>query len=81
MEFLKQAVTAFIGRKLNYQKNPFDLDLHVQCGTCIAAGSMGTESNTSHSYDFDEIMIWIGADTDGMDDLGAEVEVFLGEEG
>jgi hypothetical protein len=60
---------------------PFGLDFHVQYGTYIAAGSMGTESNTSHSHDFDQIMIWIGADTGDMGDLGAEVEVCLGEEG
>jgi hypothetical protein len=59
----------------------FGLDFHVTYGTYIAAGGMGTEFDKSHSHDFDQIMVWMGADTGEMGDLGAEVEVCLGEEG
>jgi hypothetical protein len=59
---------------------PFGLDFHVQYGTYLAAGSMRTGPNASHRHDFDQVMVWIGTDTGDMGDLGAEVEVCLGEE-
>lgn len=60
---------------------PWGLDFHIQFGTYIAAGQMGTAPYEPHSHDFDQVMIWIGTDTDDMGDLGAEVELCMGEEG
>jgi hypothetical protein len=59
---------------------PWDLDFHIRYGTYIAAGNMGVEPDKAHSHDFDQIMVWIGTDTNDMGELGAEVEVALGEE-
>jgi hypothetical protein len=59
----------------------FGLDVHIQYGTCIAAGKMGIEPNGPHSHDYDQVMLWMGADADDMGELGAEVELCLGEEG
>ncbi len=81
-------------KKLNFKKDgkglfrqvtelsgkSFGLDFHVKYGTYIAAGNMGSESNKSHSHDFNQIMVWIGTDTGDMGELGAEIEVSLGEE-
>ncbi len=60
--------------------DPFGLDVHIQYGTYVAAGKMGMEPYGSHSHDYDQVLLWIGADTDDMGELGAEVELCLGEE-
>jgi hypothetical protein len=35
----------------------------------------------SHSHDFDQILVFLGADSMNVEDFGAEVELSLGEEG
>jgi hypothetical protein len=56
------------------------LDVNIQYGTYWAAGRMGREPYGSHRHDFDQVILWMGADTDDLGELGAEVELCLGEE-
>ena len=53
----------------------FGLDFHVKYGTYIAGGKMGSEPYGPHSHDFDQVMVWMGVDTNDMGKLGAEVEL------
>lgn len=59
----------------------FGLDFHIQFGTFVAAGKMGKRLYSPHSHDFNQIMLFIGTDTDDMGELGAEVELCMGKEG
>ncbi len=56
------------------------LDVHIQYGTYWAAGRMGKEPYGPEVHDFDQVMLWLGADTNDLGELGAEVELCLGEE-
>lgn len=55
-------------------------DIHIQYGTYREAGRMGREPYESHLHDFNQVLIWIGADADNLIELGAEVELCLGKE-
>jgi hypothetical protein len=57
------------------------LGAHIEYGAYWAAGSMGAEPYSPHVHDFDQVMLWLGGDTNDMGELGAEVELCLGEEG
>ena len=56
------------------------LDIHIQYGAYWTAGRMGKEPYLPHVHDFDQIMLWLGADTNDLGELGAEVELCIGEE-
>lgn len=56
------------------------LDVHIQYGAYWTAGKMGKEPNRPHVHDFDQVMLWLGTDMNDLSELGAEVEVCLGEE-
>ncbi len=58
----------------------YDLDFHVRYGTYLSGGEMGIESYGQHKHDFNQVNFWLGTDTDNIGDLGAEVELCLGEE-
>jgi hypothetical protein len=60
---------------------PFGLDVHIEYGAYWAAGSMGTAPYSPHVHDFDQVMLWLGADPGDMGELGAEVELCLGAKG
>jgi hypothetical protein len=57
------------------------LDAHIEYGAYWAAGSMGAAPYSPHVHDFNQVMVWLGADPADMGELGAEVELCLGEEG
>src|SRR3989304_4268218 len=57
------------------------MDAHIQLGAYRAAGNMGGEPYGPHRHDFNQVMLWLGADPADMGELGAEVELCLGEEG
>jgi hypothetical protein len=59
----------------------FGLDFHLEYGSYWAAGKMGTEPYGAHVHDYDQIILFMGTDTDNIGELGAEVELSLGEEG
>lgn len=56
------------------------LDVHIQYGTYWTAGRMGNEPFGPEVHDFNQVMLWMGADTNDLGELGAEVELCLGEE-
>jgi hypothetical protein len=56
------------------------LDVHIQYGACRTAGKMGRGPDQPHTHEFDQIMFWLGTDMNDLSELGAEVEVCLGEE-
>jgi hypothetical protein len=55
-------------------------DVNVQYGAYWAAGKMGQAPYEAKVCDYDQVMIWMGTDTYDMGYLGAEVELYLGEE-
>jgi hypothetical protein len=57
------------------------LEAHIEYGAYWAAGNMGNGPYSPHVHDFDQVMLWLGGDTNDMGELGAEVELSLGEEG
>jgi hypothetical protein len=57
------------------------LDAHIEFGAYWAAGTMGAAPYRPHLHDFDQVMLWLGADPNDMGELGAEVELCLGAEG
>jgi len=56
------------------------LDVNIEYGVYWAAGKIGGESSEAHVHDFDQVMFWLGGDTNEMGELGAEIELCLGEE-
>jgi hypothetical protein len=56
------------------------LDVHIQYGAYWTAGKMGKEPLKPHMHDFDQMMFWLGTDMNDLSELGAEVELCLGEE-
>jgi len=59
--------------------SPWDIDARVQYGVYEAAGKMVSESPVAHTHDFDQFMLFYGADAADMGELGAEVEFRLSE--
>jgi hypothetical protein len=57
------------------------LDTCIEYGAYWAAGSMGSAPYSPHVHDFDQVMLWLGADPQDMGELGVEVELCLGPEG
>ncbi len=57
------------------------MDAIIEYGAYWAPGSMGTEPYSPHVHDFDQVMLWLGGDANEMGELGAEIELCLGEEG
>jgi hypothetical protein len=59
----------------------FGIDFNVEYGAYWAAGNMGEAPAAPHAHDYNQVMLWLGADGNDMGELGAEVELSLGEEG
>ena len=57
------------------------MNLTIMYGSFKEPGGMGFIPGRSHVHDFDEVMLFIGANTNDLSNLGGEVEVSLGEEG
>ena len=53
----------------------------VEYGLIWGDTAFGVKSTTTrpHKHDYDEIFLFIGTNTDDVDDLGAEIEFWLGE--
>jgi hypothetical protein len=56
------------------------LDAHISYGAYWTAGKMRQGDGKAHRHDFNQIMLWLGTDMNDLSELGAEVEVCLGEE-
>ncbi len=59
----------------------FGLDFNVEYGAYIAPGNMGTEPPRPHTHKYNQVMLFLGCDANDMGELGAEVELNLGDEG
>jgi hypothetical protein len=64
----------------SYSGKSFGSDFHVEYGTFLAAGKMGSEPYTAHTHEYNQVLVFIGTDTANVGDLGAEVEVCLGSQ-
>jgi len=42
---------------------------------------MEAETDGPHAHDYDQALLWMGVDTNDMGELGAEIELCLGDEG
>lgn len=58
----------------------FGFDMCLEYGTYWAAGKVGKAPYDSEKHDFNQVMIWMGANTYDLGYLGAEVEMIIGEE-
>jgi hypothetical protein len=56
------------------------IDVYAEIGSYGTAGKMGKAPHESVIHDYNEVMIWLGADTSDLSELGAEIELCLGEE-
>jgi len=56
------------------------MDVNLAYGTYWTAGRIGKDAQGAHVHDFDQMMLWLGTDTSDVGDLGAEVELGLGDE-
>jgi hypothetical protein len=59
----------------------FGIDFNVKYGACWAPGNMGVTPPRPHTHDYNQVMLWLGCDANDMGELGAEVELALGDEG
>ena len=55
-------------------------DVQVKYGAYQVAGKMGKEPYTPHVHDFDQVLLFAGSDMNDIGDLGAEVELCLGDD-
>ena len=53
----------------------------IRYGLVDGLGMIPEETEARHSHDYDQLLLFIGADPNDMLTLGAELEVVLGEEG
>jgi len=58
-----------------------DIDAHIQYGVYYAAGDMVAQNRGAHVHDFNQLMLFYGADAADMGELGAEIEMRIGEKG
>ena len=56
------------------------IDVNVEIGRYGTAGKMGEEPFESEVHDYNEVMVWMGMDTNDLSELGAEIELCLGED-
>jgi hypothetical protein len=77
----QDSVSGFYRQVTSLDGKTMGLDACIEYGAYWAAGSMGTAPFAPHVHDFDQVMLWLGADPVDMGELGAEVELCLGAEG
>ncbi|MEM2465532.1 MAG: hypothetical protein QXL85_08005 [Candidatus Bathyarchaeia archaeon] len=61
-------------------KSWLGFDVHIKYGSYWFAGRMGKEPYVPHAHDFDQVLLFAGSDVNDIGDLGAEVELCLGED-
>lgn len=55
------------------------VNAQVEYGTYAAAGRMGEAPYGSHKHPYDQVLLWLGTDMNELGELGAEVEICLGQ--
>jgi hypothetical protein len=71
----------FYRQVANVNGKDFGIDFNVEYGAYIAPGNMGAEPPRPHTHDYNQVMLFLGCNAADMGELGAEVELGLGEEG
>jgi hypothetical protein len=56
------------------------VDCHINYGCFWTAGKIGKNPDQPHTHDFDQVLLFAGSDMDDIGELGAEVELCLGED-
>jgi hypothetical protein len=59
----------------------FGIDFNVEYGAYIAPGNMGADPPRPHTHDYNQVMLFLGCNPNDMGELGAEIELGLGEDG
>jgi hypothetical protein len=54
------------------------VDAHIKYGTYYSAGKVGEAPYGTHKHDFNQVLLWLGADCNDLSELGAEIELNLG---
>jgi hypothetical protein len=67
-------------QKVTMDSEFLGMDVIIEFGTLWSAGMIGKGLHIPHKHDFNQILYWFSGNTNDMSDLGAEVELFLGEE-
>ena len=55
------------------------IDAHIRYGALWTAGKIGKNPDKPHVHDFDQVLLFAGSDVDDIGELGAEIELCLGE--
>lgn len=55
------------------------VNVMIEYGTFSAAGKVGNPPHKSHINEFNQVLLWLGTDMNDLSELGAEVELCLGE--
>jgi len=77
----KDKGTGFYRQVATLDGKDLGMEAFIEYGAYWAPGSMGGAPYSAHTHDFDQVMLWLGADPSDMGELGAEIELCLGEEG
>jgi uncharacterized RmlC-like cupin family protein len=67
-------------QKVTMDSDFLGIDAVIEYGTLWCAGKIGSEPHIPHKHDFNQILYFFSANPDDMSDLGAEIELYLGEE-
>ena len=78
LEF-KESRPDFYRQGLKLGPDFFGFDIQLEIGTYVAPGTIGRNPGKPHFHSFDQVMVWLGVDTNDMGDLDAEIEICLGE--
>jgi hypothetical protein len=71
----------FYRQVANVSGKDFGIDFNVEYGAYIAPGNMGTEPARPHTHDYNQVLLFLGCNPADMGELGAEIELNIGNEG
>ncbi len=69
-----------LSQGVELDKEWLGFDVHIKYGAYGMAGKMGREPFTPHVHDFDQVLLFAGSDMDDIGELGAEIEICLGDD-
>jgi hypothetical protein len=55
------------------------MDVHIKYGAYWSAGRVGEAPYGIHKHNFNQVLLWLGADCHDLSELGAEIELSLGD--
>ena len=71
----------FYRQVANVNGREYGIEFNVEYGAYRAPGYMGESPAVPHVHDYDQVLFWLGGDGNDMGELGAQIELSLGEEG